>query len=136
MELKPNPGSDRAWTWTAEDWADGDKQVASFAIKFKNTDGMLSREFGRQVYRWWHLNADNVASSLLLHLPSVCSVGFPIALMLLLFSLVANEFKSQYDSARKTNERLFAGGAIGAPESKTASPAGAGSPWDEILAKK
>jgi len=38
LELKPNLGSDRAWTWSATDYADDDAALKTFAIKFKNPE--------------------------------------------------------------------------------------------------
>jgi hypothetical protein len=37
MELKENAGSDRAWTWVANDFADEESSVSSFAIRFKDS---------------------------------------------------------------------------------------------------
>ncbi|XP_035376438.1 E3 SUMO-protein ligase RanBP2 isoform X3 [Electrophorus electricus] len=43
MNLKPLPGSDRAWMWTANDFSDGDAKLEQLAAKFKNPE--LAEEF-------------------------------------------------------------------------------------------
>lgn len=38
MELKPNCGSDRAWVWTALDFADEEMKTETLAIRFANAE--------------------------------------------------------------------------------------------------
>lgn len=38
LELKPNMGSDRAWTWASVDYSEDDPKTYTFAIKFRNAD--------------------------------------------------------------------------------------------------
>jgi len=38
LDLKPNLGSDRAWTWATMDWSSEEPSVQTFAIKFKNPE--------------------------------------------------------------------------------------------------
>lgn len=38
LELKPNLGSDRAWTWTTLDYSSDPPSMQTFAIKFKNAE--------------------------------------------------------------------------------------------------
>lgn len=46
VELKPNAGSDRAWTWRTEDYAEEDPVVQTFAARFK--DAELAASFKAQ----------------------------------------------------------------------------------------
>ena len=38
MELRPNCGSDRAWVWTAPDFADEEIKTETLAIRFANAE--------------------------------------------------------------------------------------------------
>ena len=38
LDLKPNAGSDRSWTWRCEDYAAETAEVQTFAIRFKDSD--------------------------------------------------------------------------------------------------
>mmetsp|Transcript_16181 Transcript_16181/g.17966 ORF Transcript_16181/g.17966 Transcript_16181/m.17966 type:complete len:208 (-) Transcript_16181:236-859(-) len=46
LELKPNAGSDRSWTWTTTDYSENPASVQTFAIRFKNSD--VAAEFNKQ----------------------------------------------------------------------------------------
>lgn len=62
MELKPNMGSDRAWTWSSMDYADSDDvKVTTFAIKFKNSD--VANEFKAQYDKFRKVNKSRMGSS-------------------------------------------------------------------------
>ncbi|CAM9546469.1 unnamed protein product [Sphacelaria rigidula] len=41
--LKPNAGSDRSWVWNAFDFAEGQLEETTFALRFGNSDS--SNEF-------------------------------------------------------------------------------------------
>ena len=36
--LKEHPSSDRSWTYTAQDFSDGETKLTTFAIRFANAD--------------------------------------------------------------------------------------------------
>lgn len=38
VELKPNAGSDRAWTWRTQDYAEEEPVVQTFAARFKDAE--------------------------------------------------------------------------------------------------
>jgi len=38
VELKPNAGSDRSWTWSATDYSDEAPEIVVFAIRFRDAD--------------------------------------------------------------------------------------------------
>jgi Ran-binding protein 1 len=62
MELKPNMGSDRAWTWSSMDYADPDDvKVTTFAIKFKNSD--VANEFKSQYDKFRGVNKNRVGGA-------------------------------------------------------------------------
>ena len=45
MELKPNCGSDRAWVWTALDFADEEMKTETLAIRFANAESEYNHPF-------------------------------------------------------------------------------------------
>ena len=47
MELKPNCGSDRAWVWTALDFADEEMKTETLAIRFANAESEYIYTFKR-----------------------------------------------------------------------------------------
>eukprot|EP00455_Lapot_gusevi_P036407 TRINITY_DN4050_c0_g1_i1.p2 TRINITY_DN4050_c0_g1~~TRINITY_DN4050_c0_g1_i1.p2 ORF type:complete len:181 (-),score=67.96 TRINITY_DN4050_c0_g1_i1:224-766(-) len=38
VELRTNAGSDTSWVWSADDFADGELKLETFAIRFKNSE--------------------------------------------------------------------------------------------------
>jgi hypothetical protein len=38
FNLKEHPSSDRSWTYTAQDFSEGETQLTTFAIRFANAD--------------------------------------------------------------------------------------------------
>jgi Ran-binding protein 1 len=57
LALQSNPGSDRTWTWRAEDFADPlEPTTDTFAIKFKNSE--VANEFKKQYDVCRAINAD------------------------------------------------------------------------------
>ena len=38
FKLKDHPSSDRSWTYTAQDFSEGETQLTTFAIRFANAD--------------------------------------------------------------------------------------------------
>jgi hypothetical protein len=57
VELKPNAGSDKAWTWRWADFAtdSGDVETHSFAIRFRTADN--AKEFNEQ---WEKARQNNI----------------------------------------------------------------------------
>lgn len=44
LELKPNAGSDRSWTWRTVDYATDEAENQTFALRFKDAESKRERK--------------------------------------------------------------------------------------------
>jgi len=98
LDLKPNAGSDRSWTWRTTDYAAEQPEDQTFAIRFKDSDSQRSTT---------HTAPHSLSSAQhnhALHSPLTvrcCDCCHAMC------RAAANVFKTKWDEVRESNKKLL-----------------------------
>ena len=95
LDLKPNAGSDRSWTWRTTDYAAEQPEDQTFAIRFKDSDS--------------HITSSTAQPSSTAQTPPFCCTYHQLLLgfVVVLCCTAANVFKAKWDEVRESNKQLL-----------------------------